>query len=168
MSQYPAAAAQGLYNASTDELDRLGAEYAFVQDDGVVWARYLQNKQGASVAAGQVVNFGSIPGSFATDAVGDTVQFQQIAGVVLASCTTDGYAWVAFRGPVTNAQLAATYASSASTRMLSVDANGRFATVVSTATTADVMERALGLLSNTTATVDSGTGSDGKVILYWR
>lgn len=179
MSIYPPAAGgpQGLYDSSTTAEAVLGMEAAFTTDAGVVYARYCQNKQGASIPAGLVVNYGSSYGGFATDAVGDTANVNNIAGVVCASCATDGFAWVAFRGPVTNAALAATYALSASTRALSVDANARFATMVSSllagtsaasATARDAQQRKLGMMSNTTTTVDSGTDSNGTVFILWR
>jgi len=179
MSLYPVpvTGTQGLYDVSASATARLGVEAAFDRSQGLVYARYMQNKAGASVPAGLVVNFGSSHGGFATDAVADTGHYNQIAGVVCASCATDGHAWVAFRGPVTNAALAATYALSASTRMLSIDANARLATMVSTvgggtvaslAGGRDQQKRALGNLSATTTTVDSGTASNGTVFVLWR
>jgi hypothetical protein len=169
MSIYPVQVTKAdLYTAHTDRRYPLGAIGTLKVDEGHVYARYMQNKIGASKAAGHWVNYGSSWGVFESDAVGDTHHNKHIAGVMCASATTDGYAWVAFQGPVTNAQLAATLASSASTRGLTIDANGRLATGASTLTNQVTNARSLAILSDTAATVDSGDSSDGTVMILWR
>ena len=178
MSIYPSAVGSNLYDVDgTTAKHTVGDVYQFHTDQGVVLARYMRNDQGASVPAGLVVNYGSSNGGFATDAVGDTMQYQQIAGVVCASATTGGHAWVAFRGPVTNAAQAVTMALSAATRMQWVDANGRFSTFTSTigggtvaasATARDYQNRAIGMLSASSTTGDSGTASNTPVFILWR
>jgi hypothetical protein len=110
---FPTAAVQQAIDAtSTSALYSVGTQTVFSTDEGFVHAVYCKNANAASLAAGFVV-------AHAWDNDGGPFAMNVI-GVLLASVTTGGFAWVAFRGPVTNALLAENVASNA---LLYVTAN---------------------------------------------
>jgi hypothetical protein len=118
MSRYPAAAAgQGLYEASLTQKAELGAVHAFEGTYGPVWAQYVKNNNAASIAAGFPVGLAwdvdADPWAVDTAAVANSLG-PVLGGVICASMQGTatslgggGYGWMAFRGPITNLQLAA-------------------------------------------------------------
>ncbi len=169
---YPAVAGSALYGAaSSDKNARPGDEYQFNTDEGMVKARYLQNKQGASIAAGFVVGWDIEPNAFNTDHVASSLCHPNlIAGVLMTSVTTDDYAWVAFHGPVTQGLLAETYDSTTVVDFLTVTAAGHLGTMLSSVAEAAVAEglKGIGVRRTTGATAASGSGNGAVIQLLWK
>ena len=110
---YPTAAGQGLYDASTTRVHKLGAVHSFTNSDGTITlARYVKNDSGSNIAAGQVVLYAGAEGEIGgVSAIGSPPA--AVAGGAAVAMATNGYGWVIFRGKQTNASCASTTSSSA-------------------------------------------------------
>jgi hypothetical protein len=173
MSIYPqAAAGQGLYDTSDVPKAKLGTEMSFQTDQGVVYARYMQNLNGTStIAAGFGVGFQGSGYGFDTAKLNNaSAELMFFAGIAVTSHAASAYGWVVYKGPVTNIQLAATLASSAAQRTLALDSLGRYATLASTVaqTDAGTILKAHAVLRATTTTVTSALQSGAIVDIYWK
>lgn len=183
MSIYPqAAAGQGLYETSDVPKAKLGTKMSFQTDQGVVYARYMQNVANGtattgSIAAGFGVGMGGILASNSTPYAFDTSRLNNaspelmfFAGVVATSHTNLAYGWVVYEGPVTNIQLAASLTSSAANRTLFLDSLGRYATMASTVaqTDAGTILKAHAVLRSGAATHTSAGVATAIVDIYWR
>jgi hypothetical protein len=178
MSRYPAAAAgQGLYEASTTKKAELGQVAVFEGEHGPVWAEYVQNNNNGSIAAGFPVGYAidiDAP-RYAVDsaAVANSLGFA-IAGVVCASMqgtatsnAATGYAWMAFRGAITNLQLAASLAGNV-VSLISVNASALGVLVGSAGTMASAAHyaRVIGIVgaTGTAVTRASTSGASGSFV----
>jgi hypothetical protein len=116
---------QAITASSATALYSQGDEGVFETDEGFVHAVYCKNANAGSLAAGFVVAhaWDNDGGPFAIDTAplaNVSAMRANVVGVLLASMTTGGFGWVAYRGPVTNALLAQNVASNA---LLYVTAN---------------------------------------------
>lgn len=191
MPMYPAAAAgQGLYEASTERKHPLGIRQSFNTDRGVVEAIYVHNNNAASIAVGHAVAPGAVVSISDPYAV-DTAALNNVSaarapgmvyGVICASMQGtatslggEGYAWCAFRGPITNAHFAASYASNVysfatvnSLAQLALVATSQ-GSVVSVLGPSAIIG-AIGATASTISRASAGTaGSAGSYVnLLWR
>jgi hypothetical protein len=111
MSAYPAAAGQGLYDASATPKHEPGSVHVFADSVGdPIWARYMTNGYTVSIPAGLQVAHGDTYGEFITVFVSNGNP-AGIAGGLAASCTSGGGAWVVFKGRMTNQSMVSSAAS---------------------------------------------------------
>lgn len=180
---YPIPVTMGsLTDTHTTQLHPLGAVGAFKQaatGDQIIYARYMQNGMGATLAAGLFVANADRFGRFDTTNIGSTLAIPQLgAGIIPVSRADGDYGWVVFQGPLTAGQFqltsqgATTFASSAAERWLTFGAAGLLATVVtshaSTDATGSVMaNRLCAILRSTSAVVATGTASTGIIDVIW-
>jgi len=168
MSRYPAAAGQGLYQASATQKHRLGEEYAFDTANGVVHAVYVKNVHTTTINGGVWVGHEGAADSVFCEVnmnyVNNASWSGGIVGMLCATLTSNYYGWAAYRGPVTVARFGHAPALSTALRRCSINTDG----VLSTCVTNSSYIRVGGSLRVTTTTVAS-TGGDGAIVdLYWR
>lgn len=180
MSIYPqAAAGQGLYETSDTPKAKLGTIMSFQTDQGVVYARYMQNRANGtattgSIAAGFGVGYeGGANYAFNTAVLNNaSAEMQFFAGVNAASHTNLAYGWVVYAGPVTALQIGASFASSAGLQTLSLNSAGRYATKASTAVNSlaiDLLAAHAILRAITVSSTTGGASGSGFVAeIYWR
>lgn len=174
MSLYPqAAAGQDLYDVSDVPKAKLGTEMSFQTPYGIVSARYMQHVGAATQAAGYGVGFAGSGYGFNTAQLNNaSAEMQFFAGIAVGAYTvaTGYYGWVVYRGPVTNIQLGATYASSAAIRSLALNSGGQYVSTVSTAATDNHLAaiRVHAILRAVTAAVTSNLNTNAVADIYWR
>jgi len=173
MSIYPqAAAGQGLYETSDVPKAKLGTEMSFQTDNGVVYARYMQNSNGtSSIAAGFGVGFAGSGFGFDTARLNNaSAQMNFFAGIVATSHSGSYYGWVIYKGPCAAPNLTASVASSAATRAMAMDSAGRWITTVSTAATDNWLAagRVLGCLRTNANTFTTGPATNQIMDIYWK
>ncbi len=178
MSLYPVPApGQGLYTASQTQVHELGAVAVFQGDHGPVWAQYVKNNNAASIAAGFPVGLAldvdADPWSVDTAAIANSLGVG-IQGVVCASMQGTatslsgvGYAWMAFRGPVTNLQLAASLDSNVVSQVtVNASALGVLQASTAAAGSAQAWGRAIGIVGATASNITraSTSGASGSYV----
>jgi hypothetical protein len=185
---YPAAAGQGLYEASTTRKAVLGSMMSFDTDHGVVEAIYVSNNNAASIAAGLAVGeaYDVDGGAYGVDTAAlNNVSAARARGVVqgvlcawvqgtATSLGGAGYAWAAYKGPITNAWLAASVVSNA-TSHVTVNSLGQLALqATSQGSVVSILgpDAIIGILGASDSTVSRASGTSGVAALYvqllWR
>jgi hypothetical protein len=141
-------AAEELYGPTgTTKRHEIGGVGEFRDSNGYpIFARYMLNDSGASIAAGVAVLHGGRPGEIAGANVANSSPVWMVAGGLAASVASNGYGWVIFWGQQTNASVATSLASSSGDRYVAFNGPA----VKSTAAT---LASLVSFASNTTVNV---------------
>jgi hypothetical protein len=184
---YPAAPGQDLYAASTVQQYALGTMAQFNTAHGVVEACYVKNLNAASIAAGMAVgeSYDVDGGAYGVDTAAlNNVSAARAPGIVqgvicasmqgtATSLGGGGYAWAARRGPITNAWLAASVVSNASS-LVTVNSLAQLAlAATSQGSVVSILgPMVIGVLGATDSTISRASGTSGVAGMYvqllWR
>ena len=164
MSYPTEAAGQGLYEVATSPKNELGAIAHFTDSNGAIYARYMKNDAGATLAAGNLVSYegtgmGHIGGIFATNS-----PIPMLAGGLATSLATDEYGWVIFQGVQTNVSASATQNSATLERCV-IPNGGGVTTAAITVTQASLPQHAyIGIIG----TQIVSTGAVNTITWLWK